>query len=349
MIKPQRILLASAQEDFEFPLAEAARKQIFALARKLRDDRCDVEILIVTPGRSEQCIQDDIPIREITKSKLLFNGRYCNSFDSIHYFGTIGVVALMIAMLTPSKHKTFTVTDGGVYSTGRRTWLRRRMARWFHRFYDLFQVYTNYQRRVLLAASPHYETKLKRIAPVLDTPLVHRTTDDTRPGILYMGHLSYFKGVDIVLEVFRALSAELPQLRLTIAGNGLKYKDDLECAVRTLADAYPGRVQFKGKVDVYEELRRASLLIYPIRAHDGTFAVPLSLYESLACGTPFLSSRLEGVAEYFDDYFLCEAGNADQFVNKARAFLTEPSGSRQRIEQNLQRITKACEYHAHCY
>jgi len=344
----QRILLASAQEDFEFPLAEAARKQIFARAEKLRDDRREVEILIVTPDHSGRSIRRGIPVREVARRHLLRCRGYCRSFDSVHYLGTVGIIALVIALMTRSRPRTFTATDGAVFSTGPRAGARRLLARYFHRFYDEFRTYTDHQRRLLLAVSPHYGSKLTAIRPILEEPILPAVAGRARSGILYIGHLSYFKGVDIVMEVFRRLVGEMPHLTLTIAANGLSYEGHLESEVKALAAAYPGRVLLKGKVNVYDELTRAGLLMYPIRSHAGTFAVPLSLCESLACGAPFLSSRLDGLSEYFDDYFLCQPGNIESFVDRARRLLSASSECRTRIQQNLQRIREACRDYEHC-
>lgn len=341
------ILLASAQEDFEFPLAEAARKQLFETARQHRDDGHEVRILVVTPNLNRQLVQEGIPILLTTKWNLIRLGSWCRRSDNVTYFGTIGLMALIIATLMRSRTRTFTATDGGVFSTGGRVGLRRWMARWFHRRYQQFQIYTEHQRELLVALSPHYGSKLKKIRPILIEPPATPLSKTEHPTILYMGHLSRFKGVDIVMEVFRALTDEMPRLSLILASNGLTYDDNMEPAVRRLVDEYPSRVTLKGKVEVFTEIGKAHLLIYPIRLHSGTFAVPLSLYECLCCGTPFLSSRLAGVAEYFDDYFLCTPGDAGQFVEKAKKMLASPSENQERIEQNLDRIKRACEQHEH--
>ena len=341
------ILLVSAQEDFEFPLAEAARKQLFETARRHRDEGHDVRILIVTPNLNRQFVQEGIPVRLTTKWSLIRLGSWCRLSDSVHYFGTIGMIALMIALLMRSRTRTLTATDGGIFSIGGRVGLRRWLGRWFHWCYQWFQTYTEYQRELLVALSPHYESKVKKVRPILIESPATSTQKLDHPTILYMGHLSRFKGVDIVMEVFRALAHEMPRLKLILASNGLTYDDNLEPSVRCLINEYPSRVTLKGKVDVFTEIGQSHVLIYPIRAHSGTFAVPLSLYESLCCGTPFLSSRLEGVAEYFDDYFLCTPGDANQFIEKARKMLAAPSENQERISQNLNRIKTACEQYEH--
>lgn len=340
-----RILLASAQEDFEFPLAEAARKQLFETALKYRNDGHEVRILIVTPNLNSQCVREGIPIELATRWKLIRLRAWCRRSESVHYFGTIGLIALIVAMLMRSRTRVFTATDGGVFSTGGRVGLRRWIGRWFHRCYHQFLVYTEHQRDLLLAVSSHYSSRIEKARPILLEPPATPIQKAEQPTILYMGHLSRFKGVDIVMDVFRTLALDMPNLQLILASNGLNYRDNLEGQVRRLIDDYPSRVILKGKVDVFSEIGRSHLLIYPIREHSGTFALPLSLYESLCCGTPFLSSRLDGVAEFFDDYFLCGPGDTGQFVEKARKMLASPIENQERIAQNLVRIQRECEQH----
>lgn len=342
-----KILLASAQEDFEFPLAEAARKQLFETAQRRRSDGHEVRILVATPNLNKQFVQDGIPIKLTTKWNLIRLGPWCRRSDSVHYFGTIGLIALIISMLMRSRNRIFTATDGSVFSTGGRAGLRRWLGHWFHECYQQFQIYTDHQRELLVTLSPQYGAKLKKVRPILLEPPATPPQKTEHPTILYMGHLSRFKGVDIVMEVFRTLAPEMPDLKLVLASNGLTYDDNLDLDVRRLVDEYPSRVTLKGKVDIVTEIGRSHLLIYPIRSHSGTFAVPLSLYECLCCGTPFLSSRLSGVAEYFDDYFLCPPGDTDQFVKRAREMLASPGENKIRIEQNFNRIKRACAQYEH--
>ena len=337
-MKTPRTLIVSAQEDFVFPLAEAARKQIFAEAVCWRDHGAEAHILIVSPGEPYRTVVDGINIQLVRKTGLWKMTRYLAGFDAVHFWGTIGLVALMVALLSPRKRRVFTATDGGVFSTGKRASFRRMLAKFFHRFFDEFRVYTEYQKKIFLSMSQRYAGKLVTVRPHLeDLPdLTYKKTK--HPSLLYMGHLSRFKAADIVLRVFENLSREIPELRLVIADNGLVYDDGSREEVDRLATQYPDRITLKGKVDPYEEIARAHLLIHPIRQHRGTFAFPLSLYECLLCRTPFLSTKLEGFLEFFDERFLCESDNIEDFTERARIILTDPDLSASRIDRNLKGI-----------
>jgi glycosyltransferase involved in cell wall biosynthesis len=157
-----------------------------------------------------------------------------------------------------------------------------------------------------------------------------------------MGHLSQFKGVDIVLEVFRRLVREIPNLELTLASNGLDYGDGIRHLVDDAVEEFPRQVTLKGRVNPYQELGRAHLLIYPFRFQAGTFAFPLSLYEALLCGTPFLSSDLDGSNEFFDRAFLCPPGDVDAFTARAAQLIQGGEKIQEMIKSNLTRIHDKC-------
>ncbi len=340
-MKTSNIIIVSAQEDFSFPLAEAARKQLWAEAKMLRDCGKRVEVLIVTPGRRDESVHDGIPLRQVLRRDIPLLAGYLSRFDLIHYWGTTGLVALAISVVAPFKKKIFTSTDGSVFSTGDNASRRRFLARFLFDFYDQFRVFTQYQMSVFLGVSRRYERKLALRAPLLEEKAAVQAEKNSNPTLLYMGHLSRFKGVDVVFQVFERLLPEFPDLELVIADNGLVYDDGCREEANRLVEKYRGHVVLKGKVEPHEEISRAHVLIHPLRQHRGTFAFPLSLYECLLCGTPFLTSRLEGVSEYFDESFLCEIDNSDKFVEKARQMLNNPEEMSGAIVRNLESIRKA--------
>ena len=56
-------------------------------------------------------------------------------------------------------------------------------------------------------------------------------------------------------------------------------------------------------------MRKATIYIYCFKQHNGTFAFPMSLFESLSVGTPFIGPNLSGVREFFSNEFLCDGKN----------------------------------------
>ena len=332
-----RVIIASAQEDFAFPLAEAARKQILARARQVMGEGGEAQIVLATCGDESQETRHGVPLT-------LTSGRRFGAVlgdvdgDILEYWGVPGRFAWTAARSRRHAHKALVLTDGGVFSVGRNVGLRRLLAAPVFRRYDRIGVFTYHQAEIVAQVEPRVADRLVPLRPLLG-PLSnrpHRRLSST-PTMLFMGHPSYFKGIDLVIMAFRRLANEFGDLRLVVADNGLGDGQVWRQKLRWLKEEYPNRVFLKGKVNPEAELLRASVLLSPLRQVAGTFAFPLSLYESLICGTPFLTSRLPGIEEFFDDQFLTTPGDLEALVTRTRTFL---AGDFQdgAINQNLERI-----------
>ena len=110
--------------------------------------------------------------------------------------------------------------------------------------------------------------------------------------LLYVGRLSWEKGVDVLLE---AVSGLPPSTRLVVAGEG-RLRRSLESSAREI----DCEVEFAGWVDREQLPRlmaRARLLVLPSR----TEAHPMVALEALAAGLPVVASNVGGVAETVRD------------------------------------------------
>ncbi len=128
--------------------------------------------------------------------------------------------------------------------------------------------------------------------------------------VAFAGRLSGEKGVDILLETWRHLQADV---RLKIAGDGPLAGD-----VQAASDA-DQRIEWMGKLDkekMGDFLGRAACLIMPSVCYE-TFG--LTIVESFAKGTPVIASRQGAMQELVSDGqtgFLVEPANAKAFAEK---------------------------------
>ncbi len=111
------------------------------------------------------------------------------------------------------------------------------------------------------------------------------------PGgqVVYVGRLSYEKGVDVLVEAMVRLGVT----RLDVAGDGPE-RSRLEAQAALRA---PARVRFHGRIPrdrVLELVRSAAVAVMPSRCHENQ---PMAVLEAFACGVPVVATDLGGLPE----------------------------------------------------
>jgi teichuronic acid biosynthesis glycosyltransferase TuaC len=114
-----------------------------------------------------------------------------------------------------------------------------------------------------------------------------------RPMLVWIGRMAPVKGVDTLIEAFDQLVRRGVDAMLYLVGDGpLRAEITADIARRGLAD----RVKLAGSVP-HEQLapwfQAADATLLPSRSE----GIPNVLLESLACGTPWIASRVGGIPE----------------------------------------------------
>jgi glycosyltransferase involved in cell wall biosynthesis len=120
-----------------------------------------------------------------------------------------------------------------------------------------------------------------------------RAAGEFRVG--YVGHFTYTKGVSLLLEAFAGLADIEPGARLVLAAAG-----DFEESSVVRGYRHP-RIERLGFVDTPEAFNSFDLTVLPRRYSYGTASYPNVILESMACGTPVLTSRLPAIEELITD------------------------------------------------
>lgn len=113
------------------------------------------------------------------------------------------------------------------------------------------------------------------------------------PVLLWVGRMVPVKGLDVLLAACSRLKDQEVAFRLYLVGDG-PLRKALEAETRTRGLA--ATVSFAGSVlheDLADWYRAADLTVLPSRSE----GVPNVLRESAACGTPFVATRVGGIAE----------------------------------------------------
>ena len=147
---------------------------------------------------------------------------------------------------------------------------------------------------------------------------------DRDPTLLYVGRLQRYKGIETLFDAFARLRAEIPRLRLAIAGRG----DHARRLEATAAESGAGDgVRFLGPISDQEKvawLRRAWVVVYP-SPKEGWGLVAI---EAAACGTPVVASDSPGLRESVAagrSGLLARHGDAASWTRQLRVLLENPA------------------------
>jgi glycosyltransferase involved in cell wall biosynthesis/peptidoglycan/xylan/chitin deacetylase (PgdA/CDA1 family) len=112
-------------------------------------------------------------------------------------------------------------------------------------------------------------------------------------ALLWVGRMHPVKAVDVLLEASARLHSRGTDFRLYLVGDGpLRRPLEAQVSVASLGE----RVRFVGTQDHHrlaDWYRAADLTVLPSWSE----GIPNTLRESLACGTPFVASRVGGIPE----------------------------------------------------
>jgi len=117
---------------------------------------------------------------------------------------------------------------------------------------------------------------------------------------VFTGRLVRYKGLPLLLEVWRELAPSLPGAHLVLAGEGSADLDACEDELRVAADAGGGipRLHFTGAIEAVPELlRTADLFVFPSE-HE---AFGISVIEAMATGLPVVATRAGGLADLVEE------------------------------------------------
>jgi len=132
------------------------------------------------------------------------------------------------------------------------------------------------------------EDKLTVIRNGVDTELFSpRTNENDKDGIVdfvYVGRLSYDKGVDILLDAFKEYHRENPDTRLTLLGDGM-LKSQLENCVKDGSVRWPGTIDHSQIPTIF---RQGDVFVIP----QNIGGLGLSVMEAMSCGLPVITTAI---------------------------------------------------------
>lgn len=154
------------------------------------------------------------------------------------------------------------------------------------------------------------------------------------PLVAVVGVLRPGKGHDLAVAAIEQVRAEMPELRLMIAGEGPARAD-----VKRLAARLGGAAVLAGHRDnVMAVLDAADVLLHPTRAD----AFPTVLLQALAAGVPIVASGVGGIPEIVEDgdtgLLVPPPLTASAFAHRLKRLFGDPDLSRSLAERGRKRF-----------
>ncbi len=211
-----------------------------------------------------------------------------------------------------------------------------------------------YKRLRFIVGSPSTHKEMLRAGfPEERTHLIHYGVDhdlfkllgipkSSVPLIGLVGRLKKYKSVDHLLEAFVIVRQEMSAAELLVVGDG-DDKPRLESIARTLGIA--GAVRFAGFVGEEQKVKYLNEMHVAVNtsAKEGW---GLTAIEANACGTPTVSSNVQGLRDAVVDGetgLLYEYGNREQLAEKILLMLRD-NHLRQRLAENALRRSKQFDW-----
>ncbi len=196
--------------------------------------------------------------------------------------------------------------------------VHRRLGSW-SRLIEYFLTPTEFGRRKLVEGGLPADKILVKPNFVDPDP---GEGNGVRSYALFVGRLSPEKGLRTLLAAWACLGNTIP---LHIVGDG-PLREELEEYVRQRGLS---SVHFRGRLKWEESvaaMKSARFLLFPSECYEG--ALPLTVVEAFACGTPVIASRMGPMQELIADGgtgFHFTPGDPKDLANKAEHSWTNPA------------------------
>ncbi len=301
--------------DLKFPLTEGYRKEAWYLAQEASKQGYEVEIRsTVKWKKSKKKIINKERIKIIYGNA--WNLSKCKT-DFIHYLSQPTPYIIPLLLRAKAKKQIMTIFGGHLNSFWERPW-DNLLSRLVNKKIEMITVQTDYQKELFKRTK--ITRPIKKIPPLIPN-LKKKIKRSREPSLLYMSHLEKLKGIDDIIKAFLIIRKKRKKIKLVIADSGMTKDHRIYQFIRKINK---GDIILKKIVNPEEELSQAWVYLYPLRSARETFSVPLSLIEAIQVGTPYISTTVGGIPEYFYQNSLVPPKNVRLLAKKIMELIDEP-------------------------
>jgi len=217
-----------------------------------------------------------------------------NKINKVHFDTTSGRFMPALPFLFRIK-KIATIHDPNPH-TGEESYKKTIIRKVYTNIVNNFLFYSRYSYRQFIHSNIHLHSNAfsAQLKPYSFISKLNTTSIKPNKYILYFGRISYYKGIDLLLEAFQSIVSQYPNLNLIIAGKG-NIDDKATDTIRTK------NVRFLNKYVPIQELaeliKNSEFIVCPYREATQSGV----LMTAFALNKPVLATNVGAFPEYVVD------------------------------------------------
>lgn len=226
-----------------------------------------------------------------------------NDYDVIHAHSHLFFPTNVCALVKKYGSSPLVITNHGILSASAPHWLNvgymNTLGRWTLNSADRVICYTPLERDRLISEFGVHPEGIAVIPNGVNTevfsPGVARADDEFR-RLLWVGRYVKGKGVEFLVHAAAELVRAVPNLRVTLVGEGPEEEAIRQLASELRLDAHIEYLPFMSYDEMPAQYRRAEMLVLP-SLQEG---VPRTMLEAMACGRPVVISDFDHLRHLVD-------------------------------------------------
>lgn len=320
MCKLNNVNIVSLYQQSNFP-----KKELFFSRAKFRKDNIKIDYVpyINLPFIKETMFFIDTCIKIINWNKKSKEKSKC-IFANIHYAPVSLAIVTMGKILNIKKAITFTDLSLYTYSKEKQknmAWYKKMIIKPYielinklQKSYDLYILFSKEMNNVV---NPYNKPAIV-MEGIYNPDNLNFDKTKKEKAIAYAGKLNKEVGVDKILQVFSKMKNR--DLELWLLGSGDMEKEIIEAAKKDKRIKFLG---FKTRKEVFEYLKKAKVLVNlrNPKLEYTKYSFPSKTFEYMVSGTPFVTTKLEGIPEEYGNYIFFTEYKDDVIIKKIEEIL----------------------------
>ena len=254
-----------------------------------------------------------------------------NDFHVIHAHSHLNFSTNLCAFVRKFGSAPLVITNHGLNSQTAPAWFQKVYtatgAKWTFKMADKIICYTETEKQELVELDIESQ-KIAVIHNGIDTDLFipdEMSTSDKKQ-LLWIGRFANGKGVDYLIDAFKLLKSENPDITLIMVGRGPE-KERIRNKIRNLGlDTSITMKDFIPNSDIVQLYQSSSIFILP-SLEEG---VPRTILEAMSCGIPIVCSKLPQLVDIVNNCgFLIPTKDSMAIADKVSEIITDTTQAKQ--------------------